>query len=58
MQGRGWGRGLTQDAVLGQRAVADGVGSLVRSQVVHGDADPLVHVLVMEDVVAVAEDDS
>lgn len=52
----GWVRSspLTKDAVLGQGAVADGVGSLVRPQVVHGDAGPLVHVLVVQDVVAMA----
>uniref|UniRef100_A0A146YLN3 Uncharacterized protein n=1 Tax=Fundulus heteroclitus TaxID=8078 RepID=A0A146YLN3_FUNHE len=47
-----------QDAVLGQRAVADGVRRLVRRQVVHGDAGSLVHVLVMENVVTVAEGSS
>lgn len=48
-------RALTEHTVLGQRAVADGVRRLVRGHVVHGDAGPLVHVLVMEDVVTVAE---
>lgn len=45
---------LTQDPVLRQRAVAHSVGSLVGPEVVHGDAGLLVHVLVMEHVVAVA----
>ena len=47
--------GLTEDSVLRQRAVADGVRRLVRRHVVHGNTDPLIHVLVMEDVMTVAE---
>lgn len=45
----------TEDSVLGQRAVADSVRRLFRCHVVHGDTDPLVHVLVVEDVMAVAK---
>lgn len=43
----------TQHSVLGQRAVAHGVGSLVRGHVVHGDTRPLIHILIVEDVVTV-----
>ena len=46
---------LTQDPVLGQRAVAHSVGGLVGPEVVHGDAGSLVHVLVVQHVVAMAE---
>lgn len=45
---------LTKDAVLRQRAVADGVRSLVGPEMVHGDTGPLVHVLIMQDMVAMA----
>lgn len=46
---------LTQDPVLRQRAVAHGVGGLVGPEVVHGNAGSLVHVLVVQHVVAMAE---
>lgn len=45
---------LTEDSVLRQRAVADGVRSLIGGDVVHRDADPLIHVLVVKDVVSMA----
>ena len=45
---------LTEYPVLREGAVADGVGCLVRGDVVHGDTDALVHVLVVENVVSVA----
>lgn len=44
----------TQDSVLRQRAVADSVRSLICSDVVHGDADPSINVLVMENVMPMA----
>lgn len=52
------GRGVTarrptKHAVLGQGAVADGVGRLVGPQVVHGDTDSFVHLLVMENMMTV-----
>lgn len=47
--------GLTEDSILGQWAVAHSVRRLVRRQVVHGNTSPFVHVLVMEDVMTVAE---
>ena len=49
-----WAGALTQDPVLRERAVAHGVGGLVGPEVVHGNAGLLVHVLVVEHVVAVA----
>lgn len=45
---------LTQHGVLRQAAVADGVGSLVGPQVVHGHADTFVHLLVMKNMMTVA----
>lgn len=45
---------VTQHSVLGQGAVAHGVRSLAGRDVVHGDADPLVDVLVVKHVVPVA----
>lgn len=45
---------LTQHSVLRQRAVADSVRSLVGGDVVHGNADPLINILVMKDMVTMA----
>ena len=44
---------LTQYSILRQRAVTDGVWSLVRRDVVHGDTDPPINLLVMQDMVPV-----
>ena len=52
-KGPGFDPVLTQYPVLREGAVADGVGRLVFGDVVHGDADALVHVLVVENVVSV-----
>lgn len=43
----------TQHSILRQRAVAHSVRCLVGGDVVHGDADSLIHVLVVEDMVTV-----
>jgi hypothetical protein len=42
---------LTQYSILRQRAVTDGVWSLVRRDVVHGDTDPPINLLVMQGMV-------
>lgn len=45
---------LTKDSVFREGAVADGVQSLIRGEVVHWDADPLINILVVENVMSVA----
>lgn len=49
---------LAENGVFRQRAVAHGVRSLIRGDVVHRDADPLVHILVVKDMMSVAVTES
>lgn len=46
---------LTKHSVLGERAVADSVGSLVGVEVAEGSVSGLVHCLVVKNVVAMGE---
>lgn len=45
---------FTEYSIFRQRAVADGVRGLIWGDVVHRDADPLIDVLVVENMVSMA----